>query len=395
MLKRPISVTFQRFLASEQSGSLLLLTMTALALLIANSPWLSHYQAFWHQHWLGLSLEEWVNDGLMAIFFLLIGLELKRELLVGELSSVNNALLPALAALGGMLVPAAIFWQFNHHTAYQPGIGIPMATDIAFALGVLSMLGKRVPAALKVFLVAFAVIDDLGAALMIAVFYTASIAWPYLIAALALLALLGYLNRRGVTRVLPYLLCGALLWWLTLQSGVHATLAGIALAFVIPFSAHAQQENSPSHQLEQALHHPVAWGILPLFAFANTGVTLAPAMLQQLTSHTDSLGIILGLWLGKPLGITCAVWLAVITGVCRLHAPLRYTHIFGAGILGGIGFTMSIFITNLAFADVPEAILLSKMAILTGSLLAGLSGALWLALTLPTSAPQTSAHPHP
>jgi len=379
---RPLTVTFQRFLASEQASSILLLLVTILALVIANSALAEHYHHFWHQHVLGLSLEEWVNDGLMAIFFLLIGLELKRELYVGELSSVNNALLPTIAAMGGMIVPALIFWQFNQGTAYQAGVGIPMATDIAFALGVLSLLGKRVPALLKVFLVAFAVIDDLGAAIMIAVFYTASISWPHLLGALAILALLFALNRWRVLSMLPYLLGGACMWWLTLQSGVHATLAGIALAFAIPFNRQPENDHSPSHQLEHALHLPVAFVILPVFAFANTGVHIAANSLDTVFSHHNSLGIILGLLLGKPLGITLAVVAAVVAGVCKLHAPLRLAHVIGAGMLGGIGFTMSIFITNLAFSEMADAINLSKMAILTGSLLSGLAGWVWLSVVL-------------
>ena len=379
---RPLTVTFQRFLASEQASSILLLLVTILALVIANSALAEHYHHFWHQHVLGLSLEEWVNDGLMAIFFLLIGLELKRELYVGELSSVNNALLPTIAAMGGMIVPALIFWQFNQGTAYQAGVGIPMATDIAFALGVLSLLGKRVPAPLKVFLVAFAVIDDLGAAIMIAVFYTASISWPHLLGALAILALLFALNRWRVLSMLPYLLGGACMWWLTLQSGVHATLAGIALAFAIPFNRQPENDHSPSHQLEHALHLPVAFVILPVFAFANTGVHIAANSLDTVFSHHNSLGIILGLLLGKPLGITLAVVAAVVAGVCKLHAPLRLAHVIGAGMLGGIGFTMSIFITNLAFSEMADAINLSKMAILTGSLLSGLAGWVWLSVVL-------------
>lgn len=379
---RPLTVTFQRFLASEQASSILLLLVTILALVIANSALAEHYHHFWHQHVLGLSLEEWVNDGLMAIFFLLIGLELKRELYVGELSSVNNALLPTIAAMGGMIVPALIFWQFNQGTAYQAGVGIPMATDIAFALGVLSLLGKRVPAPLKVFLVAFAVIDDLGAAIMIAVFYTASISWPHLLGALAILALLFALNRWRVLSMLPYLLGGACMWWLTLQSGVHATLAGIALAFAIPFNRQPENDHSPSHQLEHALHLPVAFVILPVFAFANTGVHIAANSLDTVFSHHNSLGIILGLLLGKPLGITLAVLAAVVAGVCKLHAPLRLAHVIGAGMLGGIGFTMSIFITNLAFSEMADAINLSKMAILTGSLLSGLAGWGWLSVVL-------------
>lgn len=379
---RPLSLTFQRFLASEQASSVLLLLFTGLALVIANSAWAGSYHQFWHTPVLGLSLEEWVNDGLMAMFFLLIGLELKRELFVGELSTVNNALLPAIAAVGGMLVPALIFWQFNQGTVYQAGIGIPMATDIAFALGVLSMLGNRVPMSLKVFLVAFAVIDDLGAAIMIAVAYTAAISWLHLLAALGVLALLFALNRWRVLSLIPYLLGGALMWWLTLKSGVHATLAGIALAFAIPFTRKREDHHSPSHRLEHALHLPVAFLILPIFAFANTGVQLAPQSLHEIFSHTNSLGIMAGLLLGKPLGITLAVWAAVYTGICTLHRPLRLPHIIGAGILGGIGFTMSIFITNLAYSGIAEVVNLSKMAILAGSLSAGVAGWLWLNVVL-------------
>jgi Na+:H+ antiporter, NhaA family len=388
---RPLTVTFQRFLASEQASSILLLLVTVLALMIANSTLAEHYHHFWHHQLLGLSREEWVNDGLMAIFFLLIGLELKRELYVGELSSVNNALLPTIAAMGGMIVPALVFWQFNHGTAYQAGVGIPMATDIAFALGVLSILGKRVPAPLKVFLVAFAVIDDLGAAIMIAVFYTASISWPHLLGAFAVLALLFALNRWRVLSMIPYVLGGALMWWLTLKSGVHATLAGIALAFAIPFSRQPEDEHSPSHQLEHALHLPVAFLILPVFAFANTGVHIAANSLSTVFSHNNSLGIMLGLLIGKPVGITLAVLASVVTGVCKLHAPLRLAHVIGAGMLGGIGFTMSIFITNLAFSEMADAINLSKMAILIGSLFSGLAGWLWLSVVLSRGAASEAA----
>lgn len=388
---RPLTLTFQRFLASEQASSVLLLLVTALALIIANSAGALHYHAAWHVHWLGLSAEEWVNDGLMAVFFLLIGLELKRELYVGELSSLNNALLPTIAAIGGMLVPALVFWLLNRGTPFQAGIGIPMATDIAFALGVLSMLGSRVPAPLKVFLVAFAVIDDLGAAIMIAVFYTASLSWPHLLGALAVLGFLLMLNRWRVVSMLPYLLGGACMWWLTWQSGVHATLAGIALAFAIPFGRQPEDQDSPSHRLEHALHLPVAFVILPLFAFANTGVHLDADSLRAVFTHTNSAGIIFGLLLGKPVGIMLAVQAALWAGVCRLHAPLKGAYILGAGMLGGIGFTMSIFITNLAFADAAEAINLSKMAILTGSLLSGMAGWLWLKYVLVPEAAEGAA----
>ena len=375
-----LSYHLQRFFTSSQASSLLLLLATLLALVTANTALAPYYHLLWHSYWWHLSLETWVNDGLMAIFFLLIGLELKRELYVGELSSLNNALLPTVAAIGGMLVPAWIFWQFNHGSAYQAGVGIPMATDIAFALGVLAILGKRVPAPLKVFLVAFAVIDDLGAALMIAIFYVKSLSLGYLAAALVVLACLWLLNRLQVRTLPPYLLGGLIMWWLTLQSGVHPTLAGVALAFTIPFSA---TQHSPSHVLEKTLHWPVAFLILPLFAFANTGLYITPQSLPALFSHTGSFGIMAGLLLGKPVGITLAVWLAVLAGVCKLPPPLRWAHIAGAGMLGGIGFTMSIFITNLAFDGWDEVIQLSKMAILAGSFFSAMAGWLWLKKVLP------------
>ncbi|HSI46375.1 MAG TPA: Na+/H+ antiporter NhaA [Methylophilus sp.] len=371
----------RRLFASDQSSSVLLLLFTILALVIANSSFAGQYHAFWHIHWLDLSLEEWVNDGLMAIFFLLIGLELKRELYVGELSNLNDALLPTVAAIGGMLTPALIFWAFNHGTAYQSGIGIPMATDIAFAIGVLSVLGSRVPVALKVFLVAFAVIDDLGAAIVIAVFYTSSISLVYLVAALAVIACLLLLNRWQVRFMVPYILGGVMVWWLTLQSGVHPTVAGVALAFTIPFSR--EDQDSLSHKLEHALYLPVAFLILPIFAFANTGLAIDTRSLQDMFSHSNSIGIIAGLLIGKPVGITLAAWLAVKAGICKLPASLRWGHVIGAGILGGIGFTMSIFITNLAYVGEDEIIHLSKMAILAGSLLSGIVGWCWLKAMLP------------
>ena len=361
---------------------MLLLLATLLALLIANSMLAPNYHAFWHQHFLHLSLETWVNDGLMAVFFLLIGLELKKELLIGELSSLNHALLPTIAAVGGMLVPAWIFWQFNQGTPYQAGVGIPMATDIAFALGMLSVLGARVPASLKVFLVTLAVMDDLGAAVMIAVFYAASLSLDFLAAALVVLAALYLLNRLRVRSLLPYLLGGAAMWWLTLQSGVHPTLAGIALAFVIPFG---RAHSSASHVLEKALQWPVAFLILPVFAFANTGLQITPQSLPALFSHPYSFGIIISLLLGKPVGITLAAWLAVLTRICTLPHPLRWGHIAGVGMLGGIGFTMSIFITNLAFSGQDEVIQLAKMAILAGSFFSAMAGWLWLKAVLPAS----------
>ena len=313
----------------------------------------------------------------MAIFFLLIGLEIERELYSGELSNFKNALLPIFAAVGGMLAPALIHFSLNTGTPTQAGIGIPMATDIAFALGVLAILGNRIPASLKVFVVAFAVIDDLGAIVIIATFYTAQFSIWYLAGALAVWALLVVLNALRVMSLIPYLLGGLLMWFLMLKSGVHATIAGVMLAFAIPFSPKDDDKASPSHKLEHFLHKPVAFVILPIFALANTGILVGGEWMQNLTS-TNSLGIIAGLIVGKPLGVTLLCLVAVTSGICRLPPDLNWKHIFGAGILGGIGFTMSIFITNPAFAGNVETINSSKMAILSASLTAGAIGFLWL-----------------
>lgn len=331
---------------------------------------------FWQRHVGGLSLEHWINDALMAIFFLLIGLELERELYSGELSNFRNALLPIFAAIGGMIAPALIHFSMNTGTPTQAGIGIPMATDIAFALGVLAILGNRIPASLKVFVVAFAVIDDLGAIIIIAVFYTAKLSIGYIVGALAVWALLVVLNRLRVMSLFLYLLGGALMWFLTLKSGVHATVAGVMLAFAIPYSAKADDEASPSHRLEHFLHKPVAFIILPIFALANTAIIVDADWMQNLGS-ANSLGIMAGLVVGKPLGVMLLCFVAVTIGVSRLPADLGWRHVFGAGILGGIGFTMSIFIANLAFTGNAEAINASKMAILAASLTAGAVGFLW------------------
>ncbi len=372
-----MSNTFQEFFNSEKSSGILLIICTAISLLIANSSNGADYLGFWQTHLGGLSIEHWTNDALMAIFFLLIGLELERELYVGELSNFNNALLPIYAAIGGMAAPALIHFSLNAGTPSQAGIGIPMATDIAFALGVLAILGNRIPASLKVFVVAFAVIDDLGAIVIIAAFYTAQLSVWYLAGALAVWALLIALNRFRVMSLVPYLLGGALMWFLMLKSGVHATIAGVMLAFAIPFSAKDDDEESPSHKLEHFLHKPVAFIILPIFALANTGIFVGADWMQNVTS-TNTVGIAAGLVLGKPLGVTLLCFVAVASGLCRLPPDLNWRHIAGAGILGGIGFTMSIFITNLAFAGNAETINASKMAILLASLTAGTLGFLWL-----------------
>ncbi len=351
-----------------------------MALVLANSPAGPDYLAFWQRHAAGLSLEHWVNDALMAIFFLLIGLELERELYVGELSDFRNALLPGVAAAGGMAVPALIHFALNAGTATQAGFGIPMATDIAFAIGVLAVLGARIPPSLKVFVVAFAVMDDLGAIIIIAVFYSASLSMGYLAGALATWALLLLLNRRGVTSLAPYLGGGALMWFLMLNSGVHATIAGIMLAFAIPFRARLADAPSPSLRLERRLHKPVAFAILPIFALANAGVVFEPDWLQALAG-ANSLGIAAGLVIGKPLGVALSCLVATRIGICRLPADLGWSHVVGAGLLGGIGFTMSIFIANLAFSSDAEAINSSKLAILAASASAGVMGFFWLRCT--------------
>ena len=379
VVRRNLSKTFKNFFDSEKSGGVLLIICTAVSLVITNSILGEGYLDFWHAYLGPLSVEHWVNDALMAVFFLFIGLELERELYVGELSDFRNALLPIVAALGGILLPAAIHFALNAGTPTQAGVGIPMATDIAFALGVLALLGRRVPASLKVFLTALAVMDDLGAIVVIALFYTAQLSLVYLVGALAVFGLLVALNRLRVMSLLPYLLGGALMWFLMLKSGVHATIAGVLLAFAIPFTGKEDDEESPSHRLEHFLHRPVAFLILPVFALANTAIVVGAGALGGLTA-SNSLGIILGLLLGKPVGITLLSFVAVATGVCRLPLDLNWRHVFGAGLLGGIGFTMSIFITNLAFVGEAEVINASKMAILLASLMAGTAGFLWLKL---------------
>ena len=375
-----LSRSFNAFFASEKAGGILLILGTAASLLAANSAFGTAYLDFWHLKVAGLSLEHWINDALMAVFFLFVGLELERELYSGELADFRQALLPIFAALGGICLPALIHFSLNAGTPTQAGSGIPMATDIAFALGVLALLGKHIPASLKIFLTALAVIDDLGAIIVIAVFYTTGFSPAYLLGALGVFAGLLVLNRIfRVMVLLPYLLGGALMWFLMLKSGVHATIAGVLLAFAIPFSPRAEDETSPSHRLEHLLHKPVAFLILPLFALANTGIVITTGWTQELAS-ANSLGISAGLVLGKPLGITLFSLLAVSFGLCRLPADLRWSHILGAGLLGGIGFTMSIFITNLAFAGNPELINGAKIAILLASLVAGTLGFGWLRL---------------
>lgn len=373
-----LSKTFKTFFKSEKSGGILLLLVTLISLYLANSSFQTEYVGFWEKDLGGHSITHWINDGLMTIFFLLIGLELEREIYNGELSSIRNASLPIIAAFGGMLVPAAIFLALNFGTATQNGAGIPMATDIAFAIGILSLLGSKVPASLKVFLTALAVIDDLGAIIVIAIFYTTTIVFLNLAIALGIWAFLFLLNRMKIHNIIPYLIGGAAMWYFMLNSGVHATITGVILAFVIPFGDGGK--NSVSHKLEHFLHKPVAFVILPLFAMANTCIAIESDWHEGL-NHTNTYGIILGLVVGKPLGIALFSSIGVTAGLCSLPKNLRWAHILGAGMLGGIGFTMSIFITILAFKD-PETIIFSKIAILIASVLSGLFGLLYLKYTL-------------
>lgn len=374
----PLSKTFTQFFESEKSSGIVLIICTIISLALANSILGANYLGIWSTYVAGMSVEHWINDGLMAIFFLFIGLELERELYSGELSNFKNALLPIVAAVGGIACPALIHFIFNAGTETQAGIGIPMATDIAFALGVLALLGSRVPLSLKVFLTALAVMDDLGAIIVIALFYTAKVSVIYLIAAAAVFGVLIVFNRMlRIMALTPYLIGGALMWFFMLKSGIHATIAGVLLAFAIPFSAKTDDEESPSHRLEHMLHKPVAFIILPIFALANTGVVIGANWAQELASP-NSFGIMGGLLLGKPLGIMLLCFIAVTIGICKLPSGLNWKHIFGAGLLGGIGFTMSIFITNLAFAGNTDTITASKIAVLLASLTAGTIGFLWL-----------------
>ena len=382
IIKDGLSKTFNLFFESEKSSGILLIICTVVSLILANSFLSKTYLGLWHVNLGGLSVEYWVNDALMAVFFLLIGLELVRELKNGELSQLSNALLPIFAALGGICVPALIHFSLNHGTPTQPGMGIAMATDIAFALGVLALLGSRVPASLKVFLTAVAVIDDLGAIIVIAVFYTAQLKVAYLLGAFAVFSALLILNRIfKILALWPYLLGGVVMWGLMFYSGVHATIAGVLLAFTIPSSAKVDDAPSPSHKLENFLHRPVAFVILPIFALANTGIIIGNNWAQDLTSAND-LGIILGLVIGKPIGITALCFVAVTLGICQLPSNLNWRIIFGAGVLAGIGFTMSIFITNLAFTGNAALINGSKMAILLASLTAGIIGLILLRIFL-------------
>jgi NhaA family Na+:H+ antiporter len=396
VLPRRLPSALRRFIDSEASGGLVLMACAALALLAANSPLAGLYAHLLGLRAGGLDLVDWVNDALMALFFLLVGLEIKREFLQGQLRTWRARALPGLGALGGMAVPALIYAGFNlAHPATLRGWAIPSATDIAFALGVLSLLGDRVPASLKVFLTALAVLDDLGAVLIIALFYSSGLSFPMLGLAALVFAVLLALNRLGVKHLLPYLVLGAVLWVLVWRSGIHATIAGVLLALAIPAdagSAHAglagagspgHDGASPLHRLETALGPWVGFLILPVFGFVNAGVGFGAAGPGVLTSPV-TLGVALGLFLGKQTGVLASIWLAIRLKVARRPAVANGLQIYGVTLLCGIGFTMSLFIGLLAFAPTPEFQDETKIGVLVGSLLSACAGALVLRLAPPS-----------
>ncbi|WP_248311528.1 Na+/H+ antiporter NhaA [Bosea sp. ASV33] len=379
---KPLSA-LRDFLHSEAAGGIVLMVVAALALVVANSPAAPLYFGVLKSYVLGLSVLHWINDALMAVFFLLVGLEIKREMLDGQLSSWSRRVLPGFAALGGMIAPALVYVGFNLGSPETlRGWAIPAATDIAFALGVLSLLGSRVPASLKIFLTALAILDDLGAVIIIAIFYTAELSGLHLGLAAATLAALIALNRLGVVRLVPYLVLGAALWYFTLKSGVHATLAGVALALTIPLTpspAKPDSASSPLHRLEHGLHPWVAFLIIPIFGFANAGVSFAGLGLATL-GQAVPLGIMLGLFLGKQIGVFGFGWLAIRAGLADLPAKASWAQFYGIALLCGIGFTMSLFIGLLAFPASEALQDQTKIGVLAGSLLSGLGG--WLLLRL-------------
>ncbi len=385
------------FVRHEAFGGMLLVAAAVLALVMANSAWSGHYDLLATTR-IGIRVGDvfildkpillWINDGLMAVFFLLVGLEIKRELLEGELSTVKQALLPALAAFGGMAAPAAIYAAFNHaDSAALNGWAIPSATDIAFSLGVVALLGNRVPFALKIFVLAVAVLDDLGAIVIIAAFYTEKLALVSLLAAAAGLLVLIVLNWRGVDKPAPYVLIGIVVWSFVLKSGVHATLAGVLVAFTIPLRSRRDPDRSPLRELEESLHPSVAYGILPLFAFANAGVSLAGLSLAAFLEPVP-LGIALGLFVGKQLGIFGATWIACRSGLCAKPEDASWAQTYGAALVCGIGFTMSLFIATLALDDARFSAGV-RLGVLSGSLLSAIVGYVVLRLASPRAAGQT------
>ena len=369
---------FKGFFDSEKVAGLLLVICTIISLIIANSSFGGSYIHFMHHSLdlsfasisLNYSVEHWVNDGLMAIFFLMVGLEVEREIYTGELADFKKAILPLAAAIGGICIPALIHFTLNYKTPTQSGFAIPMATDIAFALGILALAGKKVPTSVKVFLTALAIIDDIGAILIIAFFYTKTVLFTYLIIAGCILLALFILNRLKIRNLIFYIVPGIIMWYCFLKSGVHATIAGVLLAFVIPF--HNNDDKNVSFHLQHFLHKPVAFIILPIFALVNTAILIPSNVIDSL-STSNSLGIIFGLAIGKLIGIFTVPFLLIKTGIARLQEGVTWKNLIGIGLLGGIGFTMSMFISNLAFTD-PDLISSSKLSVLIASVVAAISG---------------------
>ena len=373
-----VTILFKEFFESEKAAGIILIIGTVISLLFANFFFQNSYSNLWQYEFGNHSITHWINDGLMAIFFLLIGLELEREIFIGELSNMKKASFPIIAAFGGFTIPAVLFLIFNYGTSTQSGAGIPMATDIAFAIAILSLLGNRVPLSLKIFLTAIAVIDDLVAIIVIALFYTKTLIWINLIISLSIFGILLILNRLKVKMLSIYLLGGVVMWYFMYNSGVHATITGVLLAFAIPFGNGSS--TSISYKLQHLLHKPVAFIILPLFAIANTAIVIGGDW-QTGLNEANSIGIIVGLLVGKPLGILLFASIGVLLGACTLPKDLKWQNILGVGLLSGIGFTMSIFITILAYED-DILINNSKIAIIVASVLAGLFGFITLRFTL-------------
>jgi NhaA family Na+:H+ antiporter len=369
---------FKEFIHSERSGGFLLIVCTIVSLIISNTPLATSYLSFWSIPIGSMSIGHWINDGLMTIFFLLVGLELERELFIGELSDWKNAILPVTAAVGGMLVPALLFFLVNYDTVYERGYGIPMATDIAFSLTILTLFSSRVPHGLRIFLTALAIADDLGAIVIIAVFYSNEINLLYLVSAFALFGGMYLMGRFKVYVLWPYLMGGVVMWYCMHHSGIHATISGVLLAFAIPFG---KNDGGISHTLQHRLHIPVAFFILPVFALANTCISIDGIGIDDI-QNSGFWGVLLGLVLGKPLGIVLFSLLSLWVFKSKFPAGVKYSHIIGAGIVAGIGFTMSVFITELAFSN-HLFVLQMKLSILIGALISSLLGIIWFLVFVP------------
>jgi len=392
-----MKATIRNFLQLESAGGIVLMASAALAMIAANSPLADYYDLFIETpveirigaFEIAKPLLLWVNDGLMAVFFFLVGLEVKREFLEGELSRPSNVLLPALGAVGGIVAPVAVYLFFNYGDSVGVnGWAIPAATDIAFALGILMLLGSRVPVSLKVFLVSLAIFDDLGAIVIIAIFYSGKMSWQALVVAMLCLLLLAYMNRRHVSTVSAYVLVGVVMWAAVLKSGVHATLAGVALAMFIPMRARDEPDRSPLRELEHDLHEVIAFGVLPLFAFVNAGISFAGMSVADVM-HPISMGVATGLFVGKQAGVFLFCFLAIRLGIASLPEGAGWGALYGVAILSGVGFTMSLFIDTLAFENLPADSLFdfdARLGILLGSVLSGVIGYLVLHRTLPKSA---------